>query len=144
MNEVWNLDPIYRGFEDPAFARDMEQLAALVEGYREFAASLPGMDAEIGYYGRADFVQHVSLAEMEDYTVTICVRDGMISKDDPNSSAFVIAVSSQLQRDSCVLMVERIGDPSWDVSDEPWIVYEPTVELMQYSLPEGTGIPLVP
>lgn len=106
----------------------------------EYRFSLPGMDAEIGYYGRADFVQHVSLAEMEDYTVTICVRDGMISKDDPNSSAFVIAVSSQLQRDSCVLMVERIGDPSWDVSDEPWIVYEPTVELMQYSLPEGASL----
>ena len=48
MNEVWNLDPIYRGFEDPAFARDMEQLAALVEGYREFAASLPGMDSLFG------------------------------------------------------------------------------------------------
>ena len=26
MNEVWNLDVIYRGFDDPAFATDMEKL----------------------------------------------------------------------------------------------------------------------
>ena len=23
MNDVWNLDPIYKGFDDPAFATDM-------------------------------------------------------------------------------------------------------------------------
>ena len=28
MNEVWNLDVIYRGFDDPAFAADMEKLEA--------------------------------------------------------------------------------------------------------------------
>ena len=32
MNEVWNLDPIYKGFDDPAFAADLnaakEKLAA--------------------------------------------------------------------------------------------------------------------
>ena len=35
MNEVWNLDPIYKGFEDPAFEAD---LAALKEKVAEFAA----------------------------------------------------------------------------------------------------------
>ena len=35
MNEVWNLDPIYRGFDDPAFEKDM---AALKEAVCEFAA----------------------------------------------------------------------------------------------------------
>ena len=29
MNEVWNLDVIYRGFDDPAFAADMEKLEKL-------------------------------------------------------------------------------------------------------------------
>ena len=33
MNEVWNLDPIYKGFEDPAFAAD---LAALKTAYSRF------------------------------------------------------------------------------------------------------------
>ena len=31
MNEVWNLDVIYRGFDDPAFAADMEKLEKLVQ-----------------------------------------------------------------------------------------------------------------
>ena len=35
MNEVWNLDPIYRGFDDPAFDTD---LAALKEAVSEFAS----------------------------------------------------------------------------------------------------------
>ncbi len=44
MNEVWNLDPIYRGFDDPAFDRD---LTALKEAVSEFAAFIPGLaDAE--------------------------------------------------------------------------------------------------
>ena len=31
MNECWNLDPIYKGFEDPAFREDLETLSRLVE-----------------------------------------------------------------------------------------------------------------
>ena len=40
MNEVWNLDPIYKGFEDPAFAADMEALKAAVEQTVAFAQTL--------------------------------------------------------------------------------------------------------
>ena len=29
MNEIWNLDPIYKGFDDPAFEADMASLKAL-------------------------------------------------------------------------------------------------------------------
>ena len=48
MNEVWNLDRIYRGFEDPAFSADMDTLRDLVKQYNAFAASLEGMDALTG------------------------------------------------------------------------------------------------
>lgn len=40
MNEVWNLDVIYRGFDDPAFAADMEKLEKLVKDYAAFAGEL--------------------------------------------------------------------------------------------------------
>lgn len=40
MNEVWNLDVIYRGFDDPAFAADMEKLEKLVKDYAAFAGKL--------------------------------------------------------------------------------------------------------
>ena len=40
MNEVWNLDVIYRGFDDPALAADMEKLEKLVKDYTAFAGEL--------------------------------------------------------------------------------------------------------
>ena len=44
MNEVWNLDPIYLGFQDPAFENDF---AALKQAVSEFAAFIPTLaDAE--------------------------------------------------------------------------------------------------
>ena len=44
MNERWNLDPIYLGFDDPAFAADMAALKGEVEKITAFAAELPGLD----------------------------------------------------------------------------------------------------
>ncbi len=38
MNEFWNLDPIYKGFDDPAFDADLERLKNLIttaEGFME-------------------------------------------------------------------------------------------------------------
>ena len=40
MNEVWNLDVIYHGFDNPAFAADMEKLEKLVKDYAAFAGEL--------------------------------------------------------------------------------------------------------
>ena len=40
MNEVWNLDPIYKGFDDPAFETDMEELKAAVEQTAAFVKEL--------------------------------------------------------------------------------------------------------
>ena len=48
MNEVWNLDPIYKGFDDPAFAADMDALRDTAAGYSAFAAQLSAMDAQDG------------------------------------------------------------------------------------------------
>ncbi|MBQ8621346.1 MAG: M3 family oligoendopeptidase [Oscillospiraceae bacterium] len=40
MNEVWNLEPIYKGFEDPAFEADMEALKGKVSEIEAAAAEL--------------------------------------------------------------------------------------------------------
>ena len=44
MNDVWNLDGIYKGFDDPAFAADLSALRKMTEDYNAFAAGLSGMD----------------------------------------------------------------------------------------------------
>ena len=48
MNEVWNLDSIYRGFEDPAFAEDLQKLRDLAKQYTMFPAALAEMDSVEG------------------------------------------------------------------------------------------------
>ncbi len=40
MNEVWNLDPIYRGFDDPAFEKDLAVLKETVSGFAAFTETL--------------------------------------------------------------------------------------------------------
>ena len=40
MNEVWNLDPIYKGFDDPAFAGDMERFGEKVAQMAALAGKL--------------------------------------------------------------------------------------------------------
>ena len=44
MNEVWNLDPIYKGFDDPAFETD---LTALKEKVAAFAAFTDNLSAAV-------------------------------------------------------------------------------------------------
>ena len=44
MNEVWNLDPIYKGFDDPAFQADMADMKALVADFTAFAENLSQME----------------------------------------------------------------------------------------------------
>lgn len=41
MNDFWNLDPIYRGFDDPAFAEDFAALKQYVRCSADFANNLP-------------------------------------------------------------------------------------------------------
>ena len=44
MNEFWNLDPIYKGFEDPCFAADLEALKKTVAEFAAFAGDLASAD----------------------------------------------------------------------------------------------------
>ena len=48
MNERWNLDPIYKGFDDPAFAADMQELKELVPAIAAFAENLPNTEPLAG------------------------------------------------------------------------------------------------
>ena len=44
MKDVWNLDRIYKGFQDPAFGADMEALQDIVKVFNAFADKLEGME----------------------------------------------------------------------------------------------------
>ena len=44
MNEVWNLDPIYKGFDDPAFEADLAAGKEKLQEFADFAAGLADME----------------------------------------------------------------------------------------------------
>ena len=44
MNEVWNLDPIYKGFDDPAYEADLTAAKELLAQYTAFTGSLAQAD----------------------------------------------------------------------------------------------------
>ncbi len=44
MNEVWNLDPIYKGFDDPAYQADLAEMKQLVADFTAFAEELPALE----------------------------------------------------------------------------------------------------
>ena len=48
MNEVWNLDPIYKGFDDPAFETDLAALKEKVAAFVSFTEKLAETDPAEG------------------------------------------------------------------------------------------------
>lgn len=44
MNEVWNLDPIYKGFDDPAFEQDLNMLKEQVAAFTAFTSKIDSVD----------------------------------------------------------------------------------------------------
>ena len=48
MNDVWNLDPIYLGFQDPAFDRDLAELKQAAADFAAFIPTLSGAEPLAG------------------------------------------------------------------------------------------------
>ena len=89
--------------------------------------------AVIGYYGAPHFVQDVSAAEVENNSFSMSIRASMIG-----GAATVIGIDADANTEGCILTVQRTGDPEWSIEDEPWTVYEPTINLKPYTMGSGT------
>lgn len=109
-------------------------------GNYEFSVK-DGSNTRIGYYGAPHFVQENSAAEAVDNTFTISIKSSMIGTGDGGTSIYVIGIDSlDADTTSCILGIERIGDPIKTVEDEPWTVYQKTAELVEYQLPASAEI----
>lgn len=93
----------------------------------------------IGYYGAPHFVQAASAAEVKDGSFTVSVSKSMIGDGNTGTAAYVIGVDGGGQEASCTLNVERIGEPEWNVSDEPWTPYKTTHTPAPFSLTLEAG-----
>lgn len=107
------------------------------DGLYEFSVS--GSDAAIGYYGAPHFVQENSATEVVDNKFTMSIRDSMIG-DAGTTGSFVLVIGLDAAEGDTTLNIQRLGEPEWSIEDEPWITYQPTVELAPYTLPAGTQL----
>ena len=100
-----------------------------------------GANATIGYYGAPHFVQSMSVAEVKDNKFTVSVSASMIGTGDSGTSTYVIGIDALDESvKNCVIGIKRIGDPIKTIEDEPWIIYETTADLVEYSLPADAEI----
>ncbi len=109
-----------------------------IAGTYEFSA-VDGANVTLGYYGSPHYVQKMSAAEVVDGKFTVSVSASMIGTGNTGTTVIVVGVDSE-SATSCVLGINRIGDPEWSVADEPWHIYETTADLSKYTLPAGTNL----
>lgn len=107
-------------------------------GKYEFSIA-EGDVAAIGYYGAPHYVQSQNAAEVVDNKFNVSIKASMIGTGDTGTTVIVIGID-KADSDSCVLGIERVGEPDYGVEDEPWITYEKTSELKEYILPEGAKL----
>ncbi len=93
--------------------------------------------ATVGNYGYTAYIMANSISEVQDNVMTISITKSMVGSGG-STNPFVIGVDAD-GISECVLKIERIGDPAYSIEeDEPWIIYEPTVELSKFTTPKGT------
>lgn len=96
--------------------------------------SVKGEGLQLGYYGAPHFVQEHNAAEdLKDNIFTLSISADMISTGDTGTTVLVIGIDSESATEG-VLNIERIGDPAWTVSDEPWTEYVCKNEIKPFTL----------
>lgn len=106
----------------------------------KYEFSLPGSNATLGYYGAPHFVQdHHAADDPVDGKFAINVKANMIGTGDTGTTHMVLGIDAG-ENESATVAVVRVGEPDWDVSDEPWTTYKTTSELSQYTLPAGSTL----
>ena len=111
--------------------------APTIAGTYEFSVS--DASAVLGYYGAPHFVQEVNAAELVDGAFTISVSASMIGTGNTGTTVLVLGIDAG-DSDSCVLTVERIGEPEYNVAEEPWTIYQATAKLAPYTVPAGAQL----
>ena len=97
MNEVWNLDPIYKGFDDPAFEQDLNMLKEQVAAFNAFTGKIESVDSIDALRQGIDFEEKIGLL-VEKLAGYASLRQAASTKDPEPASQMgrVLAVYSTL------------------------------------------------
>lgn len=85
MNFMWNLDPIYQGFEDPAFAQDLSQLQKALDTFTVFAGQLPAQECADALVKGISLLEEISVL-VEKLATYALLRQAADTRDSSVSS----------------------------------------------------------
>lgn len=97
-------------------------------------------NAVIGYYGAPHFVQPANVAQIKDNAFEVSVAQDMIGTNGTGTTVLVIGIDSVEDLAACVLTIERVGDPAWDISREPWTEYKNVFTPVPFVVGEDASI----
>ena len=103
----------------------------------QYRFSVADSQVSLGYYGSPHYVLPNNSAELaEDGSFVINVTPGMIGTAETGSAVLVIGMDSDSST-SCELSIVRIGDHIPSIAEMPWDIYQATVALKPYTMPEN-------
>ena len=73
----------------------------------------------------------------EDGSIYLDIKDSMIGQGETGTTIVVLGVDTETA-DNCVLAIERTGDATKTIEDEPWTDYTAVHTPAPYTLPAGT------
>lgn len=101
--------------------------------------SIDNAQMKLGYYGSPFFVQANSVAEVTNNTLKVSISQSMIGTGDTGTTILVLGVDGAEADGSCILQIQRIGDPEYNISDEPWTPYNTTHTPAPFTLNLASG-----
>ncbi len=107
-------------------------------GVFEFSVRM-GDGCTFAYYGSPNYIRDTPIQEIVEGVCTVSIEDAAVTGDPDNTICLVLAVESA-QAEDCIVSIERVSDPAWTVSQEPWIIYETTAKLSLCTLPSDTEL----
>lgn len=114
---------------------------------------LEGAGCTLGYYGTPNYIRETPIYEIVDGVCNVNVENSAVTgesidiTDDngvktgelSNTILLVVAVEST-QASNCIVCIDRVGEPTWNVSQEEWIIYETTAKLEQCVIGENVQL----
>ena len=89
--------------------------------------------AKIGYYGGPFFVlTNDSSTDNENNAFTMSI--------DSVGATYVIGIDAPTNVSGVIISITRIGEPGWNIANEPWYTYEGTHKPSKFTLPAGTTL----
>lgn len=111
--------------------------------YVYFTPAQPGLyqfsvldsGATIGYYGSPFYILGESAAELdENGAFTINVSNGMVGTGNTGTAILVLGIDGGAL-ESCVISIQRLGDPELTIEDIPWDIYQAKAVIQAFTLP---------